>query len=948
MKLKRKDINKFVKPFAAHKWYDLGIELEVGDEDGFALDEIRDKHGENKEDCFDRMLSLWLKEANASQLRWEVLLECLKNLKLNDAIQSLQSNVFGGEYSDLDLEELISLLLLEIFCFLDSSAEINTQHSSADTSAATINATSSPSATKALLNHKAPAPMKEALYDDKVFTSKRASDLSLSIDASPISTTKSQEGSTSTKVENANASQKSTLLESGNSFQESTFNTPEPLEPLVVSHKLEDQADGSGKRNYSLQLQGEHKIRNYQQELAEPGIRGDNYIFVAPTGSGKTLVTAIIICEHLKRLQALGEIPRVIFLVSTKPLAVQQRERLQEYIGGAKVECIVGDNSGSIKKELTQCEVVVCTTGKFLNELKRGLVSLAPPSPNVERKMITLLVMDECHHARKSSPQAQVMHHYLQQKLEGHELKMPQMIGLTASPGAGDNPNLEIEKTIDHLVNLCALLDATSGIATVRQNVDELESFTTKPMLSQDSRPSRSQAERFISLMESEMVELERIGKLKCSFPKWSQQYETTANRTKMPLEISTNPTVRDQISALKLLICYSQALNIYMDLRKEDALKILEDYRDLPDKDETCTECEIELKRDLNELISKLKLLPYVENALLKRAEEIIVGRFKEAPESRGVFFVRTKCHAYAVCEWIKSLATSFPFLKPQVITGHTRDTGHGMTQADQEVAMNAFRSGECNILVATSVAEEGLDVPACNFVIRFQHVSNEIAKAQTQGRARAEDSEVITILSSNSPVGKKEIQNAERLELVSKIIGNNWFPRGALLQGKLKEQQGAIVRMLKLKQLFKQQRESVRRDKVKIMCRKCKTTACFGSDVFTAENSTHYVIPGDEIKTKLIKKPHHTPGRMSKAISKTHKIHCKKCDAVWGIMCIWPKEGFEFPILKCKYFVFQVDEGTPFPVAQWCKAPFKPLPLDAWIEEQASDGENSETDDL
>ena len=724
---------------------------------------------------------------------------------------------------------------------------------------------------------------------------------------------------------------------------------PPPLAPLVSHPALEDEADSYGQINYSLQLQKGNKVRNYQQELAEPGIRGDNYIFVAPTGSGKTLVTAIIICEHLKRLQALGEIPRVIFLVNTKPLAVQQRERLQEYIGGARVEYIVGDSLGSIKDELTQCEVVVCTTGKFLDELKRGWVSLAPPSPNEERKMITLLVMDECHHARKSSPQAQLMHHYLKQKLEGHQPKLPQVIGLTASPGAGDNPNLEIEKTIDHLVNLCALLDATSGIATVRQNVDELESFTTKPVLSQDSRPSRSQAERFISLIESEMVKLESIVKMKCSFPKWSQQYETTANQTKMPLEISTNPTVRDQISALKLLICYSQALNIYMDLRKEDTLKVLEDHSDLPDNDETCTKCETELKRDLNELVSKLKLLPSVENALLKRAEEIIVDRFKEAPESRGVFFVRTKCHAYAVCEWIKSLATQCPFLKPQVITGHTRDTGHGMTQADQEVAMDAFRSGECNILVATSVAEEGLDVPACNFVIRFQHVSNEIAKAQTQGRARAEDSEVFTILSCESALNMKEIQNAERLELVNKIIRHDWFPRGKFLQTKLKEEQEAIIQKMKFKHLFKKQKGSAQRDKVKIMCKKCKTIACFGSDVFM--DSSHHVVPGDETKTKLIKRPHHRPRQICETILKTHKIYCKKCNADWGIMCVWPKEGFEFPVLKCKSFVFQVDKGAPFPVAQWSIAPFKPLPLDAWIEEHAGDDDDqddSDTDDL
>ena len=97
MKPKRREVNKFVKPFAAHKWYNLGLELEVGDEDGFDLDDIKNKYGDNKEECFDRMISLWLKEANPSQLTWRVLLESLESLKLEEAVQSIQANIFEGE-----------------------------------------------------------------------------------------------------------------------------------------------------------------------------------------------------------------------------------------------------------------------------------------------------------------------------------------------------------------------------------------------------------------------------------------------------------------------------------------------------------------------------------------------------------------------------------------------------------------------------------------------------------------------------------------------------------------------------------------------------------------------------------------------------------------------------------------------------------------------------------
>ena len=51
-------------------------------------------------------------------------------------------------------------------------------------------------------------------------------------------------------------------------------------------------------------------------------------------------------------------------------------------------------------------------------------------------------------------------------------------------------------------------------------------------------------------------------------------------------------------------------------------------------------------------------------------------------------------------------------------------------------------------NLLVATDIAQEGLDMPACNFVIRYNFVSNEIGTVQSKGRARAEQSECFLIV--------------------------------------------------------------------------------------------------------------------------------------------------------------------------------------------------------
>ena len=84
------------------------------------------------------------------------------------------------------------------------------------------------------------------------------------------------------------------------------------------------------------------KSREYQLELAEPGLQGKNYIFVAPTGSGKSLVAAMVIAKHLKCKPN----SRVAFIVTTKPLADHQMKKLKKYIPDASVNVYTGGEYG--------------------------------------------------------------------------------------------------------------------------------------------------------------------------------------------------------------------------------------------------------------------------------------------------------------------------------------------------------------------------------------------------------------------------------------------------------------------------------------------------------------------------------------------------------------------------------------------------------------------------
>ena len=56
-------------------------------------------------------------------------------------------------------------------------------------------------------------------------------------------------------------------------------------------------------------------------------------------------------------------------------------------------------------------------------------------------------------------------------------------------------------------------------------------------------------------------------------------------------------------------------------------------------------------------------------------------------------------------------------------------------MTKHEQKVVLQHFKDGIHKLLVATSVAEEGLDITKCNLVIRYEHVTDEIGRIQSKG---------------------------------------------------------------------------------------------------------------------------------------------------------------------------------------------------------------------
>jgi superfamily II DNA/RNA helicase len=142
-----------------------------------------------------------------------------------------------------------------------------------------------------------------------------------------------------------------------------------------------------------------------------------------------------------------------------------------------------------------------------------------------------------------------------------------------------------------------------------------------------------------------------------------------------------------------------------------------------------------------------------------------------KSSTGFRGILFVRQRISTHIVAHVVRSdqeLSTLFP----SVILHATNSPVTpllNMSPSQQREALEAFRVGKVNLLIATEVAEEGLDVPVANCVIRFDEVVHTVSLAQSRGRARQADSHFVVMRERiDRPVALLETIEQEQLAVV------------------------------------------------------------------------------------------------------------------------------------------------------------------------------------
>ncbi|XP_057867129.2 endoribonuclease Dicer homolog 2 isoform X2 [Cryptomeria japonica] len=470
--------------------------------------------------------------------------------------------------------------------------------------------------------------------------------------------------------------------------------------------------------------------RRYQLEVLRKAI-DENTIAYLDTGAGKTLIAVMLIRSYAHLIRK-PQNNIAVFMVPTVILVRQQAEVLKMHTD-LKVGQYWGDmgvdfwDSRKWKKELETHEVFVMTPQIFLDNLRHC---------HFHFKTVRLMIFDECHHARKNTPYACIMNEFYHRKSE-HVKNLPRIFGMTASPVSSSGTSSS--NCAAEVQQLETILNAK--VYTL-EDTAELERVLAYPDLKRNYYDS---AEVPYSLLQKFRIELEHI------------QYKHTQFESN-DIYGGSLEKARKKIGKLYLNILYcAEEMGIWC--ASKDALNVCNKF--LPsDKSWRCG-------KNLNGDVVSGYLSPKIQCLIQSLLE------YRDWKQVRCIVFV-TRVIAAIVLGNLLGYLDCFSGFKTEYIVG-SQIKLQAQTRRQQTEIVDAFRDGKVNIIVATSVLEEGFDIKGCNLVIRYDFSDTMCSFIQSRGRARMQDSDYVFLVKRDDVEEERKIDNYIKSEQTMRDVALN-----------------------------------------------------------------------------------------------------------------------------------------------------------------------------
>jgi endoribonuclease Dicer len=385
--------------------------------------------------------------------------------------------------------------------------------------------------------------------------------------------------------------------------------------------------------------------------------------------------------------------------------------------------------------------VIVCTAQVLVECLMHSFICISH---------MNLLIFDEAHHTKNNHPYARVMKDYY-----SHELilsKRPRIFGMTASPV--DVKGFSAEHVRQAARELEDLLH--SKIATTTDRM--LESNNISKPQEEVTLYSRLQNEFETSLHLKVKAKYGEVAPFQKFFVA-SKRHASELGRWASDMywcfafadEQSRKLQIREEFKYNRTNENWSATeLDGQMKRLKEAAAFVQEHDFGLP----TLSDQDIS---------AKVKRLQYWLNLYYERSGA-----------AHCIVFVE-KRHTARLLKLIFDHIGG-PNLRCDVLIGvNSRAGEENVSLRSQILTLQKFRRGDLNCLFATSVAEEGLDIPQCNLVVRFDLYHTMIGYVQSRGRARHRNSKYLHMLEEGNNDHRERLMDARYDEQIMRDFCRN-----------------------------------------------------------------------------------------------------------------------------------------------------------------------------
>jgi len=463
---------------------------------------------------------------------------------------------------------------------------------------------------------------------------------------------------------------------------------------------------------------GTLQSRLYQQTILGRTIN-ENLLVVLPTGLGKTPIAIMLAAHRLRTMPGY----KILILAPTKPLTGQHFNSFKKFLNvdEDQFQVVTGEVKPKERKELYKTKSIIFATPQTIrNDLEKDRMELAD---------FSLLVVDEAHHSIGGYAYPCIAKKYIEQA------KNPRILALTASPGATREKIKEICDNLDvHAVDIRTERDRDvkpyvkhkeiehvrvslpPSFMEIKNMVKEVYQFKLGHLRKFGfTKPIRLITKKDLLALQGEFMGKIRLGN-RCAFAavsivtqciKLEHALGLLETQGIKPLEGYWNKLKSDQTKASKVVV---------NDKKIKKAMELTR---------------HLSAKGSRHPKISKLC--------------SIVEAEMRVNPASRIIIFANYRA---SVEEIVKSLC-NISNAKAVRFVGQRE----GVTQRQQLETIKRFREGEYNVLVATSVGEEGLDIPSANLAIFYEPVPSPLRSIQRRGRVgRASIGRVVLLITEDT----------------------------------------------------------------------------------------------------------------------------------------------------------------------------------------------------